>query len=73
MTMATSKQPIVLRLGDPACGDATQVGGKAAHLSQLANDYRVQPGFCLTAAAYDPAQSPGTLLPAVVGTEVATD
>jgi pyruvate, water dikinase len=72
MTMATSKQPIVLRLGDPACGDATQVGGKAAHLSQLANDYRVPPGFCLTAAAYDPAQWPSTLLPAVVATEIAT-
>ena len=72
MTMATSKQPIVLKLGDPACGDATQVGGKAAHLSQLANDYLVPPGFCLTAAAYYPAHSPGTLLPAVVATEVAT-
>ncbi len=61
----------VLRLGDPEGGDAAQVGGKAAQLSRLANDYRVPPGFSLTAAAYDPAYSPGMPLPAVVETEVA--
>jgi pyruvate, water dikinase len=71
MTMATSEQPFVLRLGDPACGDATQVGGKAARLSHLAADYRVPPGFCLTAAAYDPTQSPGRPLSAAVAAEVA--
>jgi phosphoenolpyruvate synthase/pyruvate phosphate dikinase len=61
----------VLRLGDPEGGDAAQVGGKAAQLSRLANDYRVPPGFSLTTAAYDPAYSPGMPLPAVVEAEVA--
>src|SRR3712207_9049053 len=59
----------VLRLGDPEGGDAAQVGGKAAQLSRLANDYRVPPGFSLTTAAYDPAYSPGMPLPAVIETE----
>ena len=40
----------ILWLGQPACHDRTLVGGKAAHLSLLAADYRVPPGFCLTAA-----------------------
>jgi len=31
------------------------VGGKAANLSRLAADYRVPPGFCLTAAAFQEA------------------
>jgi MYXO-CTERM domain-containing protein len=31
------------------------VGGKSAHLSRLAADYHVPSGFCLTAAAFDPA------------------
>ncbi len=41
----------ILWLGQPACHDSALVGGKAAHLSQLAADYLVPPGFCLTAAA----------------------
>lgn len=69
--MQTIARSTIPRLGDPACGDPTQVGGKAAQLSHLANDYRVPPGLCLTADAYDPAHSPGTPLPAVVETEVA--
>ncbi len=71
METVTSTRPAILQLGDPACGDPTQVGGKAAHLSQLATEYRVPSGFCLTAAAYDPAQAPGAPLAAVIATEVA--
>ncbi len=51
MQAITSAQPAILRLGDPACGDPAQVGGKAAHLSRLAAEHRVPAGFCLTAAA----------------------
>src|SRR5918997_607423 len=50
MQTITSVRPAILRLGDPACGDPTQVGGKAAHLSRLAAEHRVPAGFCLTAA-----------------------
>ena len=64
-------QPTVLQLGDPAASDATVVGGKAAHLSRLATRYRVPPGFSLTAAAYDPAQSPGAPLAGFIATQVA--
>lgn len=71
MQTITSARSVIARLGDPACGDPAQVGGKAAQLSHLANDYRVPPGLCLTADAYDPAHSPGAPLPAVVETEVA--
>jgi phosphoenolpyruvate synthase/pyruvate phosphate dikinase len=71
MQTITSARSAIPRLGDPACGDPTQVGGKAAQLSHLADDYRVPPGLCLTADAYDPAHSPGAPLPAVVETEVA--
>jgi pyruvate, water dikinase len=71
METVMSKRPAVLRLGDPACGDATQVGGKAAHLSHLATEYRVPPGFCLTAASYDPAQSPRAPLAAATSVAVA--
>jgi phosphoenolpyruvate synthase/pyruvate phosphate dikinase len=47
----------ILWLGDRACDDPARVGGKAAHLSRLAADYRVPAGFCLTAAAFDPDHS----------------
>jgi phosphoenolpyruvate synthase/pyruvate phosphate dikinase len=70
MQTITGARSVVLRLGDPE-GDAAQVGSKAAQLSQLANDYRVPPGFSVAAAAYDPEHSPGMPLPAVVETEVA--
>src|ERR671911_1990098 len=53
----------ILWLGDRACDDPARVGGKAAHLSRLAADYRVPSGFCLTAAAYDPEQSADAPLP----------
>jgi hypothetical protein len=52
---ATANTPDILWLGDRACHDPAQVGGKAAQLSRLAADYRVPPGFCLTADAFDPA------------------
>ncbi|MDP8951310.1 MAG: phosphoenolpyruvate synthase, partial [Actinomycetota bacterium] len=71
MQLSTSTRPTTLRLGDPACGDPTQVGGKAVHLSRLAADYRVPAGFCLTAAAYDPTQAPGAPMGAIIAMEVA--
>lgn len=71
METVTSTPTAILQLGASACSDATQVGGKAAHLSLLATEYRVPPGFCLTAAAYDPAQPPGAPLPGFIATEVA--
>jgi len=37
----------ILWLGDPLCHRRDLVGGKAAHLSSLAESYRVPPGFCL--------------------------
>lgn len=40
-------------LGEPRCSEQSLVGGKAAHLSRLAATYRVPPGFCLTADAYE--------------------
>ena len=71
METITSTPIAILRLGDPACGDPDQVGGKAAHLSLLAAEYRVPPGFCLTVAAYDPAQSPDAPLAGFVASQVA--
>ena len=38
-------------LGEPEAHEATVVGGKAASLSRLAAEYRVPPGFALTAKA----------------------
>jgi phosphoenolpyruvate synthase/pyruvate phosphate dikinase len=43
----------IVWLGQDVCHDHAVVGGKAANLSRLANAYRVPPGFCLTAAAFD--------------------
>jgi pyruvate,water dikinase len=70
METVTSKRHVILRLGDPGGDDPTQVGGKVAHLSHLATEYRVPPGFTLTAAAYDPAQSPDAPLAAAVAKEI---
>lgn len=61
--IATANSPNVLWLGERACHDPGRVGGKAAHLSRLAADYRVPSGFCLTAAAYDPAHPADAPLP----------
>ena len=71
MQTITSARPAILRLGDPACGDPAQVGGKAAHLSRLAAEHRVPAGFCLTAAAYRPDHPPEAPLPADLEAEFA--
>ena len=63
MMTATATTPDILWLGNRACHDPAQVGGKAAHLSRLAAGYRVPPGFCLTADTFDPAHSPDAPLP----------
>lgn len=42
----------ILWLGHVDCHDVNRAGAKAAHLSRLADAYRIPPGFCLTAAAY---------------------
>src|SRR5690348_16357256 len=44
-----SKSMNIVWLGEAACHNRAVVGGKAAYLSQLAAEYRVPPGFCLTA------------------------
>jgi len=46
-----STTPAILWLGEPDCHRRELVGGKAAHLSRLADTFRVPPGFCLTADA----------------------
>jgi phosphoenolpyruvate synthase/pyruvate phosphate dikinase len=40
-------------LGHGACHDCALLGGKASNLCHLAAEFRVPPGFCLTAAAFD--------------------
>ena len=40
-------------LGEPASLDAATVGGKTANLGRLATSFRVPPGFCLDASAFD--------------------
>jgi pyruvate,water dikinase len=42
----------ILWLDDAAAQDTERVGGKVAHLSSLAADYLVPPGFCLTTDAF---------------------
>ena len=49
----------IVWLGEGPCGDCTLLGGKAASLCKLAGDYRVPPGFALTASAYDRAIAGG--------------
>jgi phosphoenolpyruvate synthase/pyruvate phosphate dikinase len=61
----------ILWLGDRACDDPARVGGKAAHLSRLAADYRVPAGFCLTAAAFDPDHSVDDPLPTALAAVLA--
>jgi len=52
-------------LGEPSSLDATTVGGKTANLGRLARSFRVPPGFCLDASAFD------ELRPALDGDAVA--
>jgi pyruvate, water dikinase len=61
----------ILWLGDRACADPARVGGKSAHLSRLAADYRVPPGFCLTATAFDPDHSADAPLPTALAAALA--
>lgn len=66
MTTTANPSPNILWFGDPACHDQAQVGGKAAHLSRLAANYPVPPGFCLAAAAFDPTHPANAPLPEAV-------
>src|SRR5881628_1915272 len=52
-------------LGEPSSLDPTTVGGKTANLGRLARSFRVPPGFCLDASAFD------ELRPALDGDAVA--
>lgn len=70
--ISTTNVPDILWLDDRACEDPAQVGGKAAHLSRLAADYRVPSGFCLTAAAFDPTHPADAPLPTALTTALAT-
>lgn len=45
--------PTITWLGQPACHNRALVGGKAAHLSELAAACRVPPGFCLSSVAFE--------------------
>ena len=69
--IATANTSNILWLGDRACHDPAQVGGKSAHLSRLAADYQVPSGFCLTAAAFDPDHPADAPLPAALVAELA--
>jgi phosphoenolpyruvate synthase/pyruvate phosphate dikinase len=62
----------ILWLGDRACDDPARVGGKAAHLSRLAADYRVPAGFCVTAAAFNPDHSVDAPLPTALAAVLAS-
>jgi phosphoenolpyruvate synthase/pyruvate phosphate dikinase len=70
MMIATTNVPNILWLGDSACNDPAQVGGKAAHLSRLAADYQVPSGFCLP-AAFDPAHPADAPLPTALAAALA--
>lgn len=50
----------ILWLGEARCHDPATVGGKAANLSRLAEDYRIPPGFALTAATFEEAMRTGS-------------
>jgi phosphoenolpyruvate synthase/pyruvate phosphate dikinase len=45
--MASNADPRIHWLGTTECHDARRVGAKAAHLSRLAADFLVPPGFCV--------------------------
>ena len=40
-------------LGQPDCHLRSRTGGKASQLSRLAADYRIPPGYCVTATAFE--------------------
>jgi phosphoenolpyruvate synthase/pyruvate phosphate dikinase len=66
MTTTSDTSPKILWFDDPACHDQAQVGGKAAHLSRLAADYSVPPGFCLGATAFNPTHPTYAPLPEAI-------
>ncbi|MCH7996763.1 MAG: PEP/pyruvate-binding domain-containing protein [Chloroflexi bacterium] len=51
----------ILWLGQPDCHKHELVGGKAANLSLLADNYRVPPGFCLTTDVFEKAVASGAV------------
>lgn len=59
MTTGERTSASILWLGEPACHDRSVAGGKTANLSQLAATYRVPPGFCLPAPAFEQAEKDG--------------
>src|SRR5215210_5610112 len=71
MMITTTNVFNILWLGDRACNDPAEVGGKAANLSRLAADYQVPPGFCLTATAFDPDHSADAPLPTALAAALA--
>jgi phosphoenolpyruvate synthase/pyruvate phosphate dikinase len=58
MSSETVKHSIAW-LGRGECHGCVLLGGKASSLCHLAAEYRVPPGFCLTADAYDHARANG--------------
>ncbi|TMC45782.1 MAG: hypothetical protein E6J23_03995 [Chloroflexi bacterium] len=48
-----SRAMAIAWLGEPGSLDAATVGGKTANLGRLATSFRVPPGFCLDASAFD--------------------
>src|ERR671932_1945150 len=66
MTTTANTSPKILWFDDTACHDQAQVGGKAAHLSRLAADYPVPPGFCLGATAFNPTHPTNAPLPEAI-------
>jgi pyruvate,water dikinase len=61
----------ILWLDQPECEDVERVGGKVAHLSHLAGQHRVPPGFCLTTAAFGRWTPQATSFPRELYDEVA--
>jgi len=49
----------ILWLKDSLCSKQALTGGKAANLSLLAKNYPIPPGFCITTAAFEAAQTAG--------------
>lgn len=43
----------IVWLGKPDCHLCSRTGGKASQLSRLAADYRIPPGYCVTATAFE--------------------
>ncbi len=59
MRSETVKQALTW-LGRGECHDCVVLGGKASNLCHLAAEHQVPPGFCVTADAFDRAQTTGS-------------